>query len=261
MSTNFPSSIDSYVTKIVGDVIQEGHVNNLQDAMVATETKVGANSSVVTASHDYKLTHIPAQTATTKVTNLQADLLDGVHASATPTGDYLVIADSSGFLHTPSSAPDSDYEVANKKYVDDYSSLISGCHVYLSANQSVNSDAITIVNFNTEVFDNLSEFNNVTNYRFTATVTGKYLVCAMVSIGALAAAKRLDVMIYKNGAGYRFSYYQNAIAGEALSGVISEIIALSANDYIDLRAQHTHGSARNVLGTIAYSYMSIIRVI
>ena len=58
-------------------------------------------------------------TSTTKVTNLNVDQLDGTHASATPTASYIVIADAAGFLHTPSAAPDADYEVANKKYVDD----------------------------------------------------------------------------------------------------------------------------------------------
>lgn len=48
-----------------------------------------------------------------------ADKCDGAHASATPTGNYIVVADAQGFLHTPSSAPDANYEVANKKYVDD----------------------------------------------------------------------------------------------------------------------------------------------
>jgi len=57
--------------------------------------------------------------STTKVTNLQADSVDGAEASATPTNGVIVIADSSGFLHTPSAAPDADYEVSNKKYVDD----------------------------------------------------------------------------------------------------------------------------------------------
>ena len=64
MATNFPAtSIDSYNTKTAGDTIEEGHVNNLQDAMVATETKVGKNSSSVISSHDYKLRHLPVQEA------------------------------------------------------------------------------------------------------------------------------------------------------------------------------------------------------
>ena len=57
--------------------------------------------------------------STTLINNLNADKLDGADASSTPTANQIVIADASGFLHTPSAAPNSDYEVANKKYVDD----------------------------------------------------------------------------------------------------------------------------------------------
>lgn len=53
------------------------------------------------------------------------DTVDGHHASTTPTANYLVVADASGFLVTPSSAPTSNYQVANKKYVDDNSTPAS----------------------------------------------------------------------------------------------------------------------------------------
>jgi hypothetical protein len=54
MSTNFPgTAIDSYTTKSSGDTVSESHINNLQDAVVALETKVGINSSAVTTTLDY----------------------------------------------------------------------------------------------------------------------------------------------------------------------------------------------------------------
>lgn len=54
MSTNFPTSLDSYSTKVDGsDYPQAAHVNNLQDAVVALETKVGIDSSAVSTTLDY----------------------------------------------------------------------------------------------------------------------------------------------------------------------------------------------------------------
>lgn len=56
MSTNFPTSLDSYsdyvdhVTTFVA-----AHINNIQDAIEALEAKVGVNSSGVTSSLDYKV--------------------------------------------------------------------------------------------------------------------------------------------------------------------------------------------------------------
>lgn len=43
MSTNFPGALDSYTNKVDGvDTVQAAHVNNLQDAVVAVETLIGA---------------------------------------------------------------------------------------------------------------------------------------------------------------------------------------------------------------------------
>lgn len=48
MGTNFPGSLDSYSTKGAGDTIAEGHVNDIQDAIEALETKVGIGAGMPT---------------------------------------------------------------------------------------------------------------------------------------------------------------------------------------------------------------------
>jgi len=60
MSTNFPdTAIDSFTTKTDNvDDVMAADVNNLQDAVVAIETKVGIDNSTVATSLDYKVTHI-----------------------------------------------------------------------------------------------------------------------------------------------------------------------------------------------------------
>jgi len=55
MSSNFPTSLDTYTTKQTGDTIAPSHINNPQDAIEAIEVKVGADSSSYTTSHDYKI--------------------------------------------------------------------------------------------------------------------------------------------------------------------------------------------------------------
>ena len=63
MATNFPGSLDSYTNPVGSDLLSTGaggdshstmH-SNLNDAVEALEAKVGANSSAVTTSHDYKI--------------------------------------------------------------------------------------------------------------------------------------------------------------------------------------------------------------
>lgn len=60
-TTNFPASIDSFVNAQNNTLAQEGHVarhNHITDAIFALETKVGADSSAVTSSLDYKLSGV-----------------------------------------------------------------------------------------------------------------------------------------------------------------------------------------------------------
>ena len=64
MATNFPSTLDdatSIPVEASGTALSVNHVTahqNLQDAVEAIEAKIGVDSSVVTTSHDYKLSGI-----------------------------------------------------------------------------------------------------------------------------------------------------------------------------------------------------------
>lgn len=69
MSTNFPSSLDSFTNPTpVSDTAIVSHASqhaNINDSVAALEAKVGANSSAVQTSHDFKLSLI---TTTDKAT-------------------------------------------------------------------------------------------------------------------------------------------------------------------------------------------------
>lgn len=79
MSTNFPGAVDTSATiPVEGAAIplSTNHVTthqNIQDAIEAIEAKVGADSSAVTTSHDYKLSEVTdkaaGKTATQTLTN------------------------------------------------------------------------------------------------------------------------------------------------------------------------------------------------
>jgi hypothetical protein len=119
---------------------------------------------------------------------------------------------------------------------------------YLSANQTIPNGTITIVQFNTTIFDGNSEFST-TNYRFTAANAGYYLVLANVLYYTFTSDAAALGYIYKNGS----SIFQNTShTGAALSydlGIsLSAVVYLVASDYIDIRtytdyATHLYGGA------------------
>jgi hypothetical protein len=56
--TNFPGAVDATVlfgTAVFGQPVKKETINNLRDAVIALETKVGVNSSIVTTTLDYLL--------------------------------------------------------------------------------------------------------------------------------------------------------------------------------------------------------------
>lgn len=81
MSTNFPGSLDTSTTipaEGASTPLSTNHVTahqNIQDAIEAIEAKVGADSSAVTTSHDYKLSEVTStdkavgKTATQTISN------------------------------------------------------------------------------------------------------------------------------------------------------------------------------------------------
>ena len=66
MASNFPSSLDSFTNPSSSDAMDSVSVphatqhSDLNDAVEALEAKVGANSSAVTTSHDYKIAQLEA---------------------------------------------------------------------------------------------------------------------------------------------------------------------------------------------------------
>src|SRR5210317_1441292 len=70
--------------------------------------------------------------------------------------------------------------------------------VYLNSNQSISASTYTKVQYNTEILDTDSCYDNATNYRFTPTVSGKYFVYGGINCEAQTANKLLlaQALIY-----------------------------------------------------------------
>ena len=70
MATNFPSSLDAFTnptstSSMSGALSHAGQHSDVNDAVEALQAKVGADSSAVTSSHDYKIAQLEAQGAYT----------------------------------------------------------------------------------------------------------------------------------------------------------------------------------------------------
>ena len=110
---------------------------------------------------------------------------------------------------------------------------------YLGSSQLVSDNTGTKVQINTEVFDSNSCYDNVTNYRFTPNVAGKYFCYGQISLGAGGSADfnlgYIDIV--KNGSTVIYSQcdQRGNPSGFAPTASASGIIDMNGStDYIEL---------------------------
>lgn len=138
------------------------------------------------------------------------------------------------FPITPSSAPMTDYQVANKKYADDLVSPLSNKPSFsayrATSAQAISATTNTKIQFNAEEFDTNNAFDNTTNFRFTPQSAGKYVVSAGV---ALSSNANILLMLYKNGSAYKYvSTITNVTMANSSGSCIIEMNG--STDYIEI---------------------------
>lgn len=127
--------------------------------------------------------------------------------------------------------------------------------------QTIPNQVWTIVQYDTKTYDVQNEYDNVTNFRFTASKAGKYSVNAYVltALVAWSAGHAAMLGLFKNGTlvanGYRSLVFA-AINGY-LSLMLSTDVDLAVNDYIDIRAYIYRGAATDTFPSSGYNHLTI----
>ena len=130
--------------------------------------------------------------------------------------------------------------------------------------QSISDATATKVQFETEVFDTDSCYDNSTNYRFTPTVSGKYFVYTGVNgfAGGSADLIGTEVFIYKNGSLYRQSYHNmTGNPGFILGTPVSAVIDMNGStDYVEIYGSVDGSSAGSESFFSANNYFGAYRI-
>ena len=114
---------------------------------------------------------------------------------------------------------------------------------YLSADQTMSDNAVTKIQFNTEVYDDGSGYDNSSNYRFTVPSGegGTYKFYTTLNFSDNQNAQKIgwrQLYFYKNGTSYAFFYNDNgtakAISSNFGSGNVTMV--LNASDYVEVYA-------------------------
>lgn len=131
--------------------------------------------------------------------------------------------------------------------------------VYANADQALTSSTWTKVQLNTEDFDVGSNFDNATNYRFTAPANGKYFFSGQIGLTTAGASSGvpLRAALYKNGSAAIFTSIEpgSGSASAIPRLAVNKLFALNANDYIELFA-YIGESARAVSGLSTDTFLT-----
>ena len=114
---------------------------------------------------------------------------------------------------------------------------------YLGSQQNVATSTWAKINYDTEIFDTDNMYDSTTNYRFTPTNAGKYLVYARYRISA--GGERVVIALYKNGT--EFARSTSNGPSQLNSSQITEIVTFNGTtDYVEAYAWHNNGSTQHL---------------
>lgn len=122
--------------------------------------------------------------------------------------------------------------------------------------QVIANTTITKVELNAEDYDNQGEFDPVTNFRFTANEAGYYVAAVMLGWVSSVDQSLHQLRLCRNGA---MVAVQNLISSgiEGPTNVVSDIVYLSAGQYIELYVYQATGDDVSLRFGHHYTFMAI----
>ena len=124
---------------------------------------------------------------------------------------------------------------------------IPAFEAYRSSAQTISHDTSTKIQYDTEVFDTDSAYDNSTNYRFTPQTAGKYFIFASVQSGETGDFEDYGIQIYKNGSTYAQTRIKHHYGDNVNCQVIIDMNGSS--DYVEAFIYQNSGSNLAVSGT------------
>jgi len=133
----------------------------------------------------------------------------------------------------------------------------SGCYVTRNTEQTLTTSTVTKIEFATEAYDIQNEFDSTTNYRFTATKAGNYLICVQLYYYQVSDGTGCQIYIHKNGARASATITKS---GTSQSPTAAFCFDLAASDYIEINGAHYEGSDAAILGGFNYNKLTINKI-
>ena len=137
--------------------------------------------------------------------------------------------------------------------------------VYASADLTITVDTVTLLDFNTEVFDVGAMHDPVTNpSRLTvpAAENGYYLVTAQVAWANAGGTKGYWAFLRHNGTIIARDFITGNVAANNVFNRLVAVLALGVGDYVDVQVLQSGGTVNDWIrvGGASYTFLQAIKV-
>lgn len=193
-------------------------------------------------------------TSTDLVTDLPADF--ETFGQAVDTTFVDLKGGTSGQILSKASGTDMDFTWVNQST----DPVFVGARVYNSADLTISNTTGTAVAFNSENFDSDGFHSTSTNTSRLTVPTGKggyYQISGLIRWKNISAANTVrQLRFYKNGTQqvvYALQWVQNDDGYQAYT----DLLSLSAGDYIEIYVWHNAGASTDVLANSSFSLVKV----
>lgn len=136
----------------------------------------------------------------------------------------------------------------------------SAARAYKSAaDQDIANGTVTKVVLDAESYDLQGEFDNVTNYRFTAKTAGLYLIIGQLFYTSAADRQSFQCRLHKNGAEFQ-TLSMNASGEYGLMPNTIAVDFLAVNDYLELYTAQFTGGSRTLLAQYHHNWLTVAKI-
>ena len=111
----------------------------------------------------------------------------------------------------------------------------------LSSNQTISAGTWTKAQFSNEQFDTNSNYDNGTNYRFTPTVAGYYVININARFTGVSGTSNLMGSIYKNGTRTTIVQQQHAQTDDSSATGVNLMYLNGSTDYVECYVYTNNG--------------------
>jgi hypothetical protein len=126
----------------------------------------------------------------------------------------------------------------------------------MSAVTAISNAGTTKLVLNLEEWDTNSNYDSATNYRFTPTVAGYYLITGSMFMSAATTA-RVGVAIYKNGSEHAWNFMSGVTSSGGANTLVSTIVyANGSTDYFELYGAQDASSSVNASNNSVLTWFS-----